>query len=76
MEFLRASWGYVVMIGGLLLTLIVLTILDWPAQLRDAERRASEAKSSGEGKSPERPSAAPVAAAAAPKPHAPGPVSG
>lgn len=69
MEFLRASWGYVVMIGGLLVTLIVLAILDWPAQLRDAERRASEAKSSGEGKSP-----APVAGSA-PKPHAPGPVS-
>lgn len=75
MEYLRASWGYVVMIGGLFLTWVILAILDWPAQLRDTERRASEAKSSGDGKSPERPSAAP-AAAASPKPHAPGPVSG
>jgi len=36
MQYLQASWGFDVMIGGLFLVLVILMILDGPAQRRDS----------------------------------------
>jgi len=42
MTYLQASWGYILMIGGLFLTLVILMIMDGPAQRRDALRREDD----------------------------------
>ena len=42
MMYLEASWGFIVMIGGLFAALIILMMLDGPAQRRDALRREDE----------------------------------
>lgn len=42
MTYLEASWGYIVMIGGVFVTLVILMIMDGPAQRRDALRREDD----------------------------------
>jgi hypothetical protein len=42
MMYLQASWGFILVIGGLLAVLVVLMVLDGPAQRRDALRREDE----------------------------------
>lgn len=42
MTYLQASWGYIVMIGGLFVTLVILMLMDGPAQRRDALRLEDE----------------------------------
>jgi hypothetical protein len=42
MTVLQASWGYILVIGGLFVTLLILMILDAPAQRRDELRRSDD----------------------------------
>ena len=52
MEFLRASWGFDVMIGGLFVILVILMILDGPAQRRDALRLEDEQRRLNQNRPP------------------------
>jgi hypothetical protein len=52
MEFLRASWGFDLMIGGLFVILVILMILDGPAQRRDSLRREDEQQRRASGNRP------------------------
>jgi len=52
MQFLIASWGFDVMIGGLFFVLVILMILDGPAQRRDLLRREDEQRKSNEHRPP------------------------
>ena len=42
MMYLQASWGFILVIGGLLVVLVALMVLDGPAQRRDALRHEDE----------------------------------
>jgi len=75
MEYLQASWGFLVMIGGLLLALVVLMLLDLPAQRRDAEQRDAERRATAALPVTGRPEGAP-APNVSPHPRASGPIAG
>ena len=75
MEYLQASWGFLVMIGGLFLALVVLMLLDLPAQRRDAEQRNTEGRATAALPVTGRLEGTP-APNASPNPHASGPVAG
>jgi hypothetical protein len=60
MMYLQASWGYIVMIGGLFLTLVILMLLDGPAQRRDALRRGAEHQRADEKRSAQTGGTAPL----------------
>jgi hypothetical protein len=51
MEYLTASWGFIVVIGGLLGALTLLMLLDTPLQRRDRLRREDEAARAAENQS-------------------------
>ncbi len=58
MTYLQASWGYILVIGSLLVTLVILMILDAPAQRRDELRRRDEFQRANEKLALQSPDAA------------------
>jgi hypothetical protein len=44
MQYLLASWGFAVIIGGLFVVLVILMILDGPAQRQDSLRQGEQLK--------------------------------
>lgn len=47
-EFLRASWGFDLMIGGFFVVLLILMVLDGPGQRRDLTAREDGQERSNE----------------------------